>query len=60
MRARASSGETPRWRETRAVARFARRTKIKEQRLLEVYFCNPLILNQIRWYVFRGSPINVT
>ena len=59
MRARVSSGEAPRRRETRAVARFARRTKIKE-RLLEVYFCYPLILNQIRWYVFRGSPIDVT
>ena len=59
MSARASSGEAPRRRETRPVARSARRTKTKE-RLLEVYFCYPLILNQIRWYVFRGSPINVT
>ena len=59
MRAQASSGEAPRWRETRAVACFAGRTKIKEQRLLEVFFCYPLILNQIRWYVFRGNPINL-
>ena len=34
--------EAPRRRETRGVALFARRIKIKEQRLLEVYFSHPL------------------